>query len=35
MFIDDRPENLEPAKALGMHAILFESAEQLRASLDA
>ena len=34
VFIDDRPANLEPAKALGMHAILFESAEQLRASLD-
>ena len=34
VFIDDRPKNLEPAKALGMHAILFESAEQLRASLD-
>ena len=34
VFIDDRPKNLEPAKALGMHVILFESAEQLRASLD-
>ena len=34
VFIDDRPANLEPAKALGMHTILFESAEQLRASLD-
>ena len=34
VFIDDRPKNLGPAKALGMHAILFESAEQLRASLD-
>jgi len=34
VFIDDRPKNLEPAKALGMHTILFESAEQLRASLD-
>jgi putative hydrolase of the HAD superfamily len=34
VFIDDRPKNLEPAKAVGMHAILFESAEQLRASLD-
>jgi putative hydrolase of the HAD superfamily len=33
-FIDDRPKNLEPAKALGMHAILFESAAQLRASLE-
>jgi len=34
VFIDDRPKNLEPAKALGMNTILFESAEQLRASLD-
>lgn len=34
VYIDDRPKNIEPAKALGMHAILFESAEQLRASLD-
>jgi putative hydrolase of the HAD superfamily len=33
IFIDDRPANLEPAKALGMGTILFRSAEQLRASL--
>jgi putative hydrolase of the HAD superfamily len=33
IFIDDRPENLEPAKALGMRAIRFESAGQLRTSL--
>jgi putative hydrolase of the HAD superfamily len=33
IFIDDRPANLEPAKALGMRTIRFESAEQLRASL--
>jgi putative hydrolase of the HAD superfamily len=33
IFIDDRPANLEPAKALGMGTILFQSAEQLRASL--
>jgi putative hydrolase of the HAD superfamily len=33
IFIDDRPENLEPAKALGMCAIRFESAGQLRTSL--
>jgi putative hydrolase of the HAD superfamily len=33
VFIDDRPANLEPAKALGMGTILFQSAEQLRASL--
>ena len=33
VFIDDRPANLAPAAALGMHTILFQSAEQLRASL--
>lgn len=33
VFIDDRPENLEPAKALGMRAIRFQSAVELRASL--
>ena len=33
IFIDDRPANLEPAKALGMNTILFRSAEELRASL--
>jgi putative hydrolase of the HAD superfamily len=33
IFIDDRPANLEPAKALGMGTILFRSAEELRASL--
>jgi putative hydrolase of the HAD superfamily len=33
VFIDDRPENLEPAKALGIRTIHFESAEQLRTSL--
>lgn len=33
IFIDDRPANLEPAKNLGMRAILFRSAEQLRAAL--
>lgn len=33
LFIDDRPGNLEPAKALGMHTILFQSADQLRVSL--
>jgi putative hydrolase of the HAD superfamily len=34
IFIDDRPANLEPAKALGMRTILFRSAEELRASLE-
>jgi putative hydrolase of the HAD superfamily len=33
IFIDDRPANLEPAKALGMGTILFRSAGELRASL--
>jgi putative hydrolase of the HAD superfamily len=33
IFIDDRPANLEPAKAMGMGTILFRSAEELRASL--
>jgi putative hydrolase of the HAD superfamily len=33
VFIDDRPENLEPAKAMGMHTIRFQSAGELRASL--
>ena len=33
IFIDDRPANLEPAKALGMTTILFRSAAELRASL--
>jgi putative hydrolase of the HAD superfamily len=33
ILIDDRPANLEPAKALGMGAILFRSAQELRASL--
>jgi putative hydrolase of the HAD superfamily len=33
VFIDDRPKNLEPARVLGMHTILFQSAVQLRASL--
>jgi putative hydrolase of the HAD superfamily len=33
IFIDDRPANLEPAKALGLGTILFRSAEELRALL--
>ena len=33
IFIDDRPENLEPAKKLGMHTIRFQSAAELGASL--
>lgn len=33
IFIDDRSENVEQAKALGIDAILFESPEQLRNEL--
>jgi len=33
VFIDDRPINLEPASALGMHAIHFQTAAQLVADL--
>lgn len=34
LFIDDRAQNVAPARALGMSAILFESAEQLRPELE-
>jgi putative hydrolase of the HAD superfamily len=34
LFIDDRVQNVAPARALGMSAILFESAEQLRPELE-
>jgi putative hydrolase of the HAD superfamily len=33
LFIDDRPQNLAPAAALGMQTIRFESARQLRTDL--
>lgn len=33
LFIDDREQNLRPARAAGMHTILFRSAPQLRADL--
>jgi putative hydrolase of the HAD superfamily len=33
VFVDDRMQNLNPAAALGVKTILFENAEQLRASL--
>lgn len=33
VFIDDLPENVEAASALGLDAILFESAEQIRTEL--
>ncbi|MEO7822405.1 MAG: HAD-IA family hydrolase [Gemmatimonadaceae bacterium] len=34
LFIDDRAQNVAPARALGMTAILFESADQLRSELE-
>ncbi len=34
LFIDDRAQNIAPARALGMSAILFESADQLRPELE-
>jgi putative hydrolase of the HAD superfamily len=33
LFIDDRPLNLESPRRLGMHAIQFQSADQLRSEL--
>ncbi len=33
MFVDNSPENLLPAKALGMKTVLFKSADQLEAEL--
>jgi putative hydrolase of the HAD superfamily len=34
LFIDDRQQNLSPAKKLGMQVILFTSAGQLRSDLE-
>ena len=34
LFIDDRQQNLMPAKSMGMNVILFQSAPQLRADLE-
>ncbi len=34
LFVDDREQNIAPAHALGMVAILFKSAEQLRSDLE-
>ena len=34
LFIDDRAQNIAPARALGMTAILFESADHLRSELE-
>jgi putative hydrolase of the HAD superfamily len=33
IFIDDRPLNVEPALALGLHAVLFQGLDSLRESL--
>lgn len=33
LFLDDKPENIQAARALGMKAILFSTVEQLRADL--
>jgi putative hydrolase of the HAD superfamily len=35
VFVDDRMQNLNPAAALGVKTVLFESAEKLRATLQA
>jgi putative hydrolase of the HAD superfamily len=35
VFVDDRPQNLVPARALGMHTVLFKDAAQLRRDLAA
>lgn len=34
LFIDDRAQNIAPARTIGMNTILFESAEQLRSELE-
>jgi len=34
LFVDDRENNIQAARALGMHAIQFHSAEQLRGDLE-
>jgi putative hydrolase of the HAD superfamily len=34
VFIDDRPENIEAAKALGMEGIVFENYEQASEELE-
>jgi putative hydrolase of the HAD superfamily len=34
LFIDDRQQNLTPARSLGMNTILFQSANQLRSDLE-
>jgi putative hydrolase of the HAD superfamily len=34
VFLDDRPENVEAAQAIGIHAVLFESPAQLARALE-
>lgn len=34
LFIDDRQQNLTPARSMGMNVILYQSAPQLRADLE-
>jgi putative hydrolase of the HAD superfamily len=34
LFLDDRPENIEAAQRLGMHAVLFTTPEEASAALD-
>lgn len=34
LFVDDFPENVEGARAVGMHAILFRSADQVREEME-
>ena len=35
VFVDDRPENVESARLLGINALVFESVDKLRADLEA
>jgi putative hydrolase of the HAD superfamily len=34
LFLDDRPENIEAARALGIHAVQFQSAAQVADELE-
>lgn len=33
LFVDDRPENVDGARAIGLHAVRFQSADRLRSAL--
>ena len=33
VFIDDRADNIEGAKSIGMHGIVFKNTDQLKANL--